>query len=115
MNQTKKLISSIVITGLLSYVLFSTDSMLTRIIVVPFLAFSAAWFLKYVFLALKKPKAAAVMGKVYVIAFTVYWFGFLIAWDYLSIVNRNYVSLLASLILWIGGGWIICRKLKRKS
>ena len=114
MNPMKKLISSVVITGLLSYVLFATEDTLTRIVVLPFLTFGLAYFLQCVFLFLKKKQLAAVMNKVYVIAFAVYWFFFLVAWDYISIVNKEYVSVLFSLIPWIGGGWIIYRKLKRK-
>ena len=114
MNPIKKLISSVVITGLLSYILFTTGDQLTRIVVIPFLTFSLAWFLKHVFLVLKKPKLAAVMEKVYVIAFAVYWFGFLIIWDFISILRKEYLSVLLSLILWVGGGWILCRRLKRK-
>lgn len=114
MNHMKKLISSVVITGILSYILLTTDDKLTRIVVIPFLTFSLAYFLQHVFLALKKPKLAAVMGKVYVIAFAVYWFGFLIVWDYISIMRKEYLSVLFSLIPWVGGGYIIYRKLKRK-
>lgn len=110
----KKLISSIVATGLLTYILFTTQDKLTRIVAIPFLTFSLAYFLQCVFLLLKKKKLAAVMNKVYVIAFAVYWFCFLVVWDYISIVNKEYVSVLFSLIPWIGGGWIIYRKLKRK-
>ncbi len=113
-NQMKKLLSSIMIIGLLTYVLISTEDRLTRIVVVPFLTFGLAYFLQHVFRLLNKQKMASVMGKVYVIAFAVYWFGFLIVWDYLSLVRKNYVSFLVSLLLWVGGGWIIYRKLKRK-
>ena len=115
MHQIKKLLSSVVIIGLLTYVLIVTDDRLTHIVVILFLTFALAYFLQYVFLVMKKPKMATAMSKVYVIAFAVYWFGFLVVWDYLSIVNKNYVSLLVSLLPWLGGGWIIYRKLKRKS
>ena len=110
----KKLTSSIAVIVVLSYVLFKTEDTLTRIVVIPFLTFGLAYFLQGLFRVLRKEKLAAVMGKVYVIAFAVYWFGFLIAWDYISIVNRNYISALFSLIPWLGGGYIIYRKLKRK-
>ena len=114
MNQIKKLISSIVITVLLLYILFTTDDKLTRIVVIPFLTFSLVYFLKCIFLLLQKKKLAAIMGKVYVIDFAVYWFGFLIIWDFISILRKEYLSVLLSLILWVGGGWILCRRLKRK-
>lgn len=114
MNPIKKLFSSVAITGFLSYILFTTDDKLTRIVVIPFLTFSLAYFLQHVFLVLKKPKLAAVMGKVYVIAFAIYWFGFLVVWDFISIMRKEYLSVLFSLILWVGGGWIIYRRLKRK-
>ena len=110
----KKLLSSIMIIGLLTYVLISTEDRLTRIVAVPFLTFGLAYFLQHVFRLLNKQKMASVMGKVYVITFAVYWFGILIVWDYLSLVRKNYVSFLVFLLLWVGGGWIIYRKLKRK-
>ena len=115
MKQMKRLISSILITGILSYVLFTTEDRLTGITVIPFLTFSLAYFLQHVFLLFQKQKLAAMMGKVYVIAFAVYWFGFLIVWDFISIARKDYLSVLFSLIPWIGGGYIIYRRQKRKS
>ena len=111
----KKFTSSIAVIVVLSYVLFKTEDTLTRIVVIPFLTFGLAYLLQCLFLVLRKKKLAAVMRKVYVIAFAVYWFGFLIAWDCISIVNRDYISLLFSLIPWLGGGYIIYRRLKRKA
>ena len=113
MFQIKKLISSIIITGLLCYVLFAAKDWLTRIIVLPFLTFALAYFLRCVFLLAKKKRLAAAMSKVYAAAFAVYWFGFLIVWDYISLINRDYVALLISLVPWIGGGWILYRRFKR--
>ena len=41
-------------------------------------------------------------------------FGFLICWDYISIVNKDLMSVLFSLPLWFGGGYIISRRFRNK-
>lgn len=110
---SKDTVSSIIIIGLLSYVFIKTEDLLTRIIVIPFILFALGVFFKNICLMLNKRKHANMFSKLYVIAFAAYWFGFLVYWDYISIVNKDYMSVLFSLIPWIGGGYIILKKLMK--
>ena len=110
----KKNITSLIITGILGKVLFSSNDMTTKIIVIPFLVCGLSFFLKSIFIVCNKSHWAAWMSKVFVIAFLTYWFGFLIYWDYVSIVKGDYVSVLFSLIFWLAGGFVVYRRFIRK-
>ena len=110
----KKCISSASIFGFLTYVLITTKDWITRIVVIPFLIFSLSFCIEKALLIFNKNLLAKKMSKVYVIAFSVYWFGFLICWDYISIVNKDLMSVLFSLPLWFGGGYIISRRFRNK-
>ena len=113
-KKTKDTISAIFIIGLLSYVFIETEDSLTRIIVIPFILFALGVLCKNICLMLNKRKLANMFSKCYVIAFAIYWFSFLVYWDYISIMNKDYISVLFSLIPWIGGGYIILKKLMKK-
>lgn len=110
---SKQTVTSLVVFLVLVYVLFNTNDFITRVVVIPFIVFSLGLFLKNIFLMLKKEKFAKVMEKIYVIAFFLYYFGFLVCFDYVSFVNKDYMSLVVSLIAWIGG-ILICYKRFRK-
>lgn len=113
-NYIKKIISSIIIIGILGKVLFASDDVTTKIIVIPFLVCGLSFFLKAIFMVCNKSHWAARMSTVFVIAFLTYWFGFLIYWDYVSVVNGDYVSVLFSLIFWLAGGFVIYRRFIRR-
>ena len=100
---TKQTIKSILVFGILAYTLLNTKDWMTKIVIIPFLVFSLGLFLKNIFLMLKKRNMAKIMEIIYVIAFFIYYFGFLIYWDYIAITNKDYMSLLFSLIAWFGG------------
>ena len=110
----KKSITSAIIFGFLTYVLINTNDILTKIVVIPFAVFSLFFGIEKVLLIFNKTALAKKISKVYVIAFLVYWFGFLICWDYISIVNKDIMSVLFSLPLWIGGGHIISKHFREK-
>ena len=100
---TKQTITSILVFGILTYILFNTKDWMTKIVIIPFLIFSLGLFLKNIFLMLKKRNIAKIMEKIYVIEFFIYYFGFLFYWDYIAIANKDYMSVVFSLLAWFGG------------
>ena len=115
-NKTKQTFTSLFVFGLLTYILFNSNDLLTKIIIIPFIVFSLGFFLKNVCLILGKVNMAKLMEKIYVIAFFIYYFGFLIYWDYISIINKDYVSLILSFSAWFGGLFVAYKRyLKLKS
>ena len=110
----KQLITSIFVTGMLLKVLFNTNDLMTRVIIIPFLVFAVALGLKNVLILMKKDTLAIKVSKVYVVAFLIYWFGFLIYWDYSSFLNGNYTKILFSVPFWLGGIYFTYKRLIKK-
>ena len=111
----KKLITSIAVAGILLKVLFNTNDLMTRIVVIPFLVFAVALGLKNALIMMNKRDLAIKVSKVYVVAFLIYWFGFLIYWDYVSFTDGNYMKILFSIPLWLGGFYFMYRRLLKKN
>jgi len=112
-NKTKQTFTSLFVFGLLTYILFNTKDLITIIVIIPFLIFSIGLFLKNIFLMLGKKSVARIMEIIYVIAFFIYYFGFLIYWDYISIINKDYVSLILSFLAWFGGLFVAYKRYLR--
>lgn len=110
----KQLITSIFIAGILLKVLFNTNDLMTRIIVVPFLVFAVGLGLKNVLILMKKDLLAVKVSKVCVGAFLIYWFGFLVYWDYVSFIDGNYMQILFSSPLWLAGFYFTYKRLIKK-
>ena len=110
----KKLITSIAVTGILLKVLFNTNDLMTRIIVIPFLVFAVALGLKNSLIMMNKKALAIKVSKVYVVAFLIYWVGFLIYWDYVSFMDGNYRKVLYSVPFWLGGIYFTYKRLLKK-
>ena len=110
----KQSITALIVFGILTYILLTTKDLLTRIIIIPFIVFSLSFFIEKVLLIFEKKSLAKKVQKIYVIAFLVYWFGFIIYWDYVSIVNKDYMSILFSLPFWVGGIYITYKRLYKK-
>ena len=110
---SKQTITSLVVFFILISILFNADDFITRVVVIPFIVFSLGLFLKNIFLMLKKERFANVVEIIYVIAFFLYYFGFLIYFDYICFVNKDYVTIVFTLIAWIVG-ILICYKRLRK-
>lgn len=111
----KQIIKFLILSFILSYILITTKDLLTRIIIIIFLIFTISLLIKNVCLMLDKNKLVKTFGKINVLVFSMYYFGFLIYWDYVSIMNKDYMSLLFSLLPWGGGGYIIYKKFKKYS
>lgn len=110
----KKTISSAFISGLLAYFLFKTNNLLSKILISLFLVFGISFCITNVLLVFRKNKLAEKVSKIYVIAFFIYWYGFLIYWDYASISNKDYMSVLFSLIMWFAGVYFIYKRFFKK-
>lgn len=110
----KPSISSAIISGILTYFLFKTNDLLSKVVISLFLVFGISFCATNVLLVFRKNKLAEKISKVYVIAFFVYWFGFLIYWDYISILNKDIMSVLISIIMWAAGGYFIYKRFFKK-
>lgn len=110
----KKSISSAIISGMLAYFLFKTNDLLSKIVISLFLLFGTSFCVRNILLVFKKNKLAEKISKIYVIAFFIYWYGFLIYWDYVSILNKDIMSVLFSLIMWLAGGYFIYKRFFKK-
>ena len=113
LKNIKQTITSVIVSGLLCYILISTKDLLTIIVIIPFLIFSISLFTKNICLMMNKRKVAKKIEIIYVIAFFIYYFGFLIYWDYVSITNQDYTSLIFSSLAWGGGCFVLYRRIKR--
>jgi len=110
----KKSISSAIISGILAYFLFKTRDLLSKIVILLFLVFGVSFCVRNILLVFKKNNLAEKVSKIYVVAFLIYWYGFLIYWDYISILNKDFISVLFSLIMWIAGGYFTYKRLFKK-
>lgn len=110
----KQIITSIIVVGVLINVIFNTNDFLTKIIVLPFLAFAVGFGLKNTFIIMKKTTWATKVSKIYVVAFIIYWFGFLIYWDYKSFIEGKYMQILFSIPLWLGGIYFTYKRMFKK-
>ena len=110
----KKIITSIAVTGILLKVLFNTNDLMTRIVVIPFLVFAVAIGMKNVLIIMNQKALAIKVSKVYVVAFLIYWFGVLIYWDYFSFMDGNYMKILYSVPFWLGGIYFTYKRLLNK-
>ena len=110
----KKLITSIAVAGILLKVLFNTNDLMTRIVVIPFLVFAVALGMKNALIIMNKKALAIKVSKVYVVAFLIYWFGFLIYWNYASFMDGNYMKILYSVPFWLGEIYFTYKRLLKK-
>jgi hypothetical protein len=113
LGNIKQTITSVIVSIFLSYILITTKDLLTIIIVIPFLLFGISFFIKNICIIFDKKKLAKIFGMINVLAFFLYYFGFIIYWDYMSIMNKDYISLICSLLPIGGGCFILYRRIKR--
>ena len=110
----KRFITYIFAVIVLAKVLLQSSNTMSKLIVIPFLIFAIASCVKDVFMLMNKKSWAEKAKKVYEIAFFVYWFGFLIYWDYQNLMSGNYKAILFSIIFWLGGGFFVYKRFIRK-
>ena len=107
----KKTIMAFAVSIFLGYIIIKTKDLLTRIVVIPFLIFGISLFIKNICLIFNKNKIAKIFSKINVISFFIYYFGFLIYWDYVAITNKDYIAF--SLLAWAGGIFALYRRYLR--
>lgn len=109
----QQMITCIVVFGILIHVFIHSNDVISKIVSIPFLLFSVSLFLKNFFLIRNKKGIALKFSKLLVISFSIYYVGFLLYWNYVSIIRKDYVSLLFALCMGIVGGVIIGRRFKK--
>lgn len=82
-----------------------------KIIFIPFLMCGTAVVLENIFLLLGGDNYVRIFNKIYVVGFMLFWFGFLIYFSYISIINKEYSLLLVSIPFWIIGIFILKKKI----
>lgn len=104
-----KLIRSFLITLVLVILFFNTSN--GKLILIPFIICSIALLLKDLFIIFNKEKYLKIFDKLYIIGFFIFWFGFLIYFDYLCFIDKNYQLLIFSIPFWLVGIFFIKKKL----
>lgn len=106
-----KIIRTIAILIFLIVVMLRTTEIISRVLILPFLFCSILYILKNICLLNENKKYANIFNKLFIIIFLTFWFGFLVYWCFLVIKNKNYLTLLFTIPLWIVGIYIIRRSL----
>ena len=106
----QRLISSVFITIALLYFMINTTS--PKIIFVPFLICSISMFGQTAARISNNKKYISIFHKLFVIGFSLFWFGFLIVACYLSFRDGNYSMIVFSLPFWIVGTYFVRKKWK---
>lgn len=108
----RNLISSLLLTGILLYLMVKTTS--PKIILVPFLICGLSLAGKSAAQLLKKEKWITVFHKLFVLGFLLFWFGFLAVAAYTCIRDKSYGMLLFTLPFWVIGFFVVKTKLLGK-
>ena len=108
----RKLILSLLVTGLLAYFMVKSPS--PKIIFVPFLICGISMAGKCIALIGGQEKWAAVFHKAFILGFLLFWFGFLAVAAFICIRDQSYGMLLFTLPFWVGGCLIGKNKLLGK-
>lgn len=96
-----RLIRPLLITILLICLFVKTPN--GKIVLIPFLVCSFASLGKSVATIVEKPDYSKIFDKIFIGSFSVFWFGILIYWCYVSIKRNDYVLPLFSIPFWIVG------------
>lgn len=94
--------------------MFKTNNLLSRIVILLFLIYGISFLITNILLAFNKIEIAKKINKIYVTTFMVYWYGFLIYWDYLCILNKEYMLFIFSFTMWFVGGYFIYKRFFNK-
>lgn len=108
-NILRRICYAIELMGIISIIIIilwsmiKSSDMVTRIILIPFLIASLATLGKLCSLYFKNINWTIFFHKLYTIGFLIFWFGFLIVADYISINNKQYDMIIFSIPFWIVG------------
>ena len=107
------IISGLIFTGFCLWIFINAADIITRIAIVPFTIAGIGILLKGLSPLLFKNKLKNLGMKIYLFGFSLFWFGFLIVFDYLSITQGDIQLALFSIIFWIVGLAMIINQFKR--
>ena len=96
-----RVIRPLLITILLIFLFVKTQN--GKLVLLPFLVCSFASLGKNMAVAIEKPNSSKIFDKIFIGSFSVFWFGILIYWCYVSIKRENYVLPLFSIPFWMVG------------
>lgn len=109
----RKLITSIMYTFILTSIYVKTPN--GKLILFPFMICGYALSVKYIFMIINKEKYAKTFDKLYTIGVLLFMGGFLIFWCYRSIVDKQYLMILATVPFWIFGIYIVKKRFIKNS
>ena len=72
-------------------------------VLIPFIICGIAQTMKYWFLLKNKDEYVDKCNKLFVMGFLLFWFGFLVIWCYVGIINKQYILLLIAIPFFIIG------------
>lgn len=98
-----ELLGIISIIIIILWLMINSNDKFTKIILIPFLIASLATLGKLCSLYFKNINWTIFFHKLYTIGFLIFWFGFLIVADYISINNKQYDMIIFSILFWIVG------------
>lgn len=110
---TKNLITSLLATVLLLHFMIKTPS--PKVIFIPFLICSLSMAGKSIARIMNKEKMEYLFGKIFTGGFLLFFIGFLIFADYVSIRDKNYSLLLFSIPFWLIGIFLIRKRFLDKN
>ena len=110
---TKNLITSLLATVLLLHFMIKSPS--PKIIFIPFLICSLSMVGKSIARIMNKEKMEFIFGIIFTLGFLLFFIGFLIFADYVSIRDKNYSLLLFSIPFWLIGIFLIRKRFLDKN
>lgn len=109
-----KLITSLIITLFLLYILINSSDNITKIVIIPFLICSFTTVGRNIFIMLEKTKYIKLFTKIFILSFLVFWFGVLFYGCYRCYLDKNYSVILFSIPFWLIGILLIKKYLLEK-
>jgi hypothetical protein len=107
------IISGLIFTSFCLWIFINAADTITRIAIIPFTIAGIGVLINGLSPLLFKSKIKNLGMKIYLFGFSLFWFGFLIVFDYLSITQGNIQLALFSIIFWVVGLFMIINQFKR--
>lgn len=106
------IIKAIIINIILGIIYMNLQNPIAKIFFTPFVLCAILMF--FMSIATKNSKLEVLYSKFYEIIFLVYWFGFLIFFDFLSFKQNELSVIYFSLIFWLAGFYIVYKDFFKK-
>lgn len=120
MNKDKKtainqLITASIFIIFMVYLIIRIQSTFFYLCIIPFLLAGISLLLQAIMFLLGKEKLVNFFGKLYNASFFVFWFGFLILFDVITLKQKDFLLFSFSLIFWVVGIILFINNLKQGS